>query len=209
MIREISWSPNPAVDAAAPFIVGTPVCVVDAPSPQVRGQFSEDVAQSLVPEDLSITNLGSSADVIPTSVVFDQSTNTAGFSLPTSLFDGNDGLTIFPADVTDGVGYGRSSEIGIASTGGFAINPGDTLIRHTLDGDADLNGNVDIADFSRIAASFDAAGKVWTTGDSTYDNVTDIVDFAGLAANFNQSATGITARYRPFSQRVLDALEHP
>ena len=110
---------------------------------------------------------------------------------------------------SDGVGHGLGSEIGISSIGGFTIEPGDTLLGYTLDGDADLNGNVDIADFSRIAANFNAGGKVWTSGDSTYDNTTDIADFAGLAANFNQVASSITARYRPFSQRILEALEHP
>lgn len=104
----------------------------------------------------------------------------------------------------DGVGYGLGSEIGLASIGGFAINPGDTLVRYALDGDADLNGSVSIADFSRVAANFNGTSKVWTTGDSNYDNATNIADFSPLAANFNQAATASRSPAPTFGTRRID-----
>lgn len=93
------------------------------------------------------------------------------------------------APESDGVGYGLGSEIALSSIGGFTIAPGDTLLRYTLDGDADLNGVTDIGDFARLASNFNGANKVWTTGDSNYDAAADIADFASLAANFNQIAS--------------------
>src|SRR6185369_16762622 len=62
---------------------------------------------------------------------------------------------------SDGVGYGLGSEIAPTSIGPFTINSGDTLIRHTLNGDADLSATVDLADFNRLAANFRQGGRAW------------------------------------------------
>lgn len=99
---------------------------------------------------------------------------------------------------SDGVGYGLGSEIAVTSIGGFTVAAGDTLIRYTLNGDADLNSAVNISDFARLAANFNAANKIWTTADSNYDGLTNISDFSALAANFNQSVPG--GLPRSFSQ---------
>lgn len=65
----------------------------------------------------------------------------------------------------------------------------DFLARHLLarDGDADLDGDVDIADFSLLAASFNSAGA-WRHGDFDNDGAVTLGDFASLAANFNAPA---------------------
>ena len=109
----------------------------------------------------------------------------------------------------DGVGYGLGSEIGITSIGGFAINSGDTLVRYTLDGDADLNGSVNIADFSRVAGNFNGLNRVWTQGDNNYDGSTNIADFAGLASNFNQAFAPLAraAGVNPFGVRRIGLAE--
>src|SRR5439155_17689867 len=54
----------------------------------------------------------------------------------------------------DGVGYGLGSEIRPTSIGPFAIAASDTLIRYTLDGDANLDTTVDTIDFNILAANF-------------------------------------------------------
>ncbi len=89
---------------------------------------------------------------------------------------------------SDGVGYGLGSEITPTTIGPFLINPGDTLLRYTLDGDADLSGNVNLNDFNRVAANFGQSNKVWVDGDSSYDGLVNLTDFNALAANFGQSA---------------------
>ena len=53
---------------------------------------------------------------------------------------------------SDGVGYGLGSQIAPTTIGPFSIAASDTLVRYTLDGDADLSGNVNLADFNRLAA---------------------------------------------------------
>jgi hypothetical protein len=89
---------------------------------------------------------------------------------------------------SDGVGYGLGSEIAPTSIGPFAIAPGDTLIRYTLDGDADLSGNVNLNDFNRVVANFAQSSRVWVHGDSTYDGLVNLNDFNAMAGNFGASA---------------------
>ena len=57
-----------------------------------------------------------------------------------------------------------------------------------LAGDANLDDRVGIADFARLAASFNLPGRVWEQGDFTGDGWTSIGDFSVLAANFNLAA---------------------
>jgi hypothetical protein len=82
------------------------------------------------------------------------------------------------------VGYGLGSQIAPTSIGPFAIAPGDTLVRYALDGDADLSGNVNLADFNRLAANFGQTNRQWIDGDANYDGVVNLTDFNALAGNF-------------------------
>jgi len=88
----------------------------------------------------------------------------------------------------DGVGYGLGSQIAPTSIGPFSIAADDTLLRYARDGDADLSGNVNLADFNRLATNFGQPNRAWVDGDSNYDAAANLVDFNALAANFGQSA---------------------
>lgn len=87
-----------------------------------------------------------------------------------------------------GIGYAEAAQIGSPTS--FLGRPidgaGSVLLRFTLYGDANLNGTVDIADFSALAANFNAAGP-WVRGDFNYSGTVTIADFALLAGNFNRS----------------------
>ena len=74
------------------------------------------------------------------------------------------------------------------------------------DGDADLNGSVNIADFARLASAFNSPTGSWTSGDSNYDNLVNIGDFAPLATNFNQSVTMDAPRAPLGSDRLIDLI---
>jgi hypothetical protein len=66
------------------------------------------------------------------------------------------------------------------------------LFRHTRYGDANLDGQVNLADFNRLAANFGSTTGVWTQGDFNYDGNVNLSDFNRLAANFGLSAAGPT-----------------
>lgn len=59
--------------------------------------------------------------------------------------------------------------------------------RPYLTADANLDGVVNIADFSALAAHFNQTGMRWVNGDFNLDRTVGIGDFALLAANFNRT----------------------
>jgi hypothetical protein len=64
------------------------------------------------------------------------------------------------------------------------------LVRLTRYGDADLSGNVNLADFNVLASNFGGTARLWQHGDFTYDGVVNLNDFNRLASNFGLSAAG-------------------
>ncbi len=58
--------------------------------------------------------------------------------------------------------------------------------RPYLPADANLDGNVDLNDFTVLAASFGQNNRLWVQGDYTLDGVINLDDFTALAANFGR-----------------------
>jgi hypothetical protein len=103
----------------------------------------------------------------------------AGPGIGTSLGNAN----------TLALGYGEA--IDLTPGGAFVGEPVDAtavLIRFTRYGDANLSGNVDLADFNRLSANFGASPRRWAAGNFDYDHDTDLSDFNRLAANFGSGA---------------------
>jgi hypothetical protein len=66
------------------------------------------------------------------------------------------------------------------------------LMRYVYYGDGNLDGTVDLTDFTYLAANFNsnvsaAPGTAWLFGDYNYDGNVDLTDFTFLASNFNQT----------------------
>ena len=92
------------------------------------------------------------------------------------------------------VGYGDAGELGLVggTFGGESVPGPAVLFRLTRFGDANLDGQVNLADFNRLAANFGASNSFWTRGDFNYDGNVNLSDFNLLAANFGLSAAGPT-----------------
>jgi hypothetical protein len=93
-----------------------------------------------------------------------------------------------------GLGYGEASAIGSpASFLGENIDNTTALVRFTRFGDANLDGQVNLQDFNRLAGAFGTTGTgLWTQGDFNYDGNVNLIDFNRLASNFGLSAAGPT-----------------
>jgi hypothetical protein len=92
--------------------------------------------------------------------------------------------------VGDGLGIARASDLfngGGGIVAGINLAANDIIIRHTLYGDCNLDGTVNLLDFNRLSGSFGAANTSWSQGNFNYDNSTNLLDFNALAANFGQS----------------------
>jgi autotransporter-associated beta strand protein len=105
------------------------------------------------------------------------------------------GLTSAQADGNRfALGYAESSAVFTsfpANFSGIIVDNTSVLVRWTRYGDANLDGQVNLDDFNRLAANFGTgSGALWTQGDFDYDGIVNLNDFNKLAANFGLSAAG-------------------
>lgn len=94
------------------------------------------------------------------------------------------------------LGYMQNGTAGSPRVASFDNQPltgGEVLVKYTLLGDTNLDGLVDGADFSFLAANFGQSGKQWTNGDFNFDGVVDGADFSLLASNFGLSVSSFTS----------------
>jgi len=81
------------------------------------------------------------------------------------------------------LGIATAGDLGLTSFLGQSVNPTDTLVRYTRQGDADLSGVVSLDDFTRLAGGFGNAGG-WAQGDFNFDGLVNLDDFTILAGGF-------------------------
>jgi len=104
----------------------------------------------------------------------------------------------------DGIGYAEATSIFTsfpANFGGLSVDGSSVLTRWTLLGDCNLDGTVNISDFSQLGANFNVAG-FWFQGDCNYDGTVTIGDFSLLASNFNNTLPPINPAPLPDARFV-------
>jgi hypothetical protein len=94
-------------------------------------------------------------------------------------------LTSSAATLTRGLGYADNAALDAVKTtfAGQTVDPSSILIKYTFFGDADLDGDVDVADLGKLATSWQTSG-VWSGGDFDYNNTIDVNDLGLLATNW-------------------------
>ncbi|MGA2441323.1 MAG: choice-of-anchor Q domain-containing protein [Tepidisphaeraceae bacterium] len=83
-----------------------------------------------------------------------------------------------------GLGYADGKDGVVAG-----LSSGQIEVKYTLLGNANLDGLVNAADFTILAANFNQPVTGWDQGDFNYDGLVNAADFTDLAANFNQGVT--------------------
>ena len=114
------------------------------------------------------------------------------------------------AQMRTGVGYAEATDLFgsfPATFEGQQIDSTAVLLKYTLYGDADLNGNVNLGDFNRLAASFGQSPRRWSQGDFTFDQNVNLADFNRLAANFGMSVAPGAGVTGPSGDEKLPSLE--
>jgi hypothetical protein len=119
------------------------------------------------------------------------------------------GINSSGASVTPGtaVGYAEASDVLSISGGTFAGQPVDgsaVLVRWTFEGDANLDGKVDVADLGRLASSWQATGA-WSVGDFNYDGTVNVGDLGMLASQW-QAGVGAPTPTDSYPWALPDAL---
>jgi hypothetical protein len=141
-------------------------------------------------------------DLTDNNAIVDYSTFTPANSIRLMLGAGfNNGAwngggivsSVAAAESNSGIGFTEATDLFTSFSATFKGQPIDNtaiLLAHTLYGDADLNGTVNLLDFNRLSSSFGGSGKRWSQGDFDYNGSVNLLDFNRLAANFGQPSAG-------------------
>ncbi len=90
------------------------------------------------------------------------------------------------------VGYAEAAYANVSLFGGLPVDSTSVLMRLTLGGDTNLDGNVNFTDLLAVAQGFGNNG-LWQNGDFTYNGGVDFTDLLIVAQNFGLSALNAEA----------------
>jgi hypothetical protein len=147
-------------------------------------QFSEDVSALISPAWLELMNLTTSQPIPASNIAvsYDTNTNTAHFTFPG-----------YANGVLPDGSYAGKVLAGLPDVFGNGL-PGDVAFEFFfLNGDANHDGRVNLADFNILAGNFGGVDKNFNQGDFNYDGVVNLADFNILASRFGTvlTATGL------------------
>lgn len=127
------------------------------------------------------------------------------------------GITTTLGDGTNyALGYAEASNV-LSFSGGTATFSGQTvddtavLVKFTYYGDANLDGSVEVNDFSRLASNFNTSGRLWQDGDFNYDGSVNINDSGLMSPNWQRSP-GLRpgpGELPPLAELYVLMLDHP
>jgi hypothetical protein len=164
---------------AQPVVVNSSAFEFLAAPQRVRFDFNANVQASLTISDLQLRNLTTN-QLIPADKIalnYDAQTNRATFTFPGYAFgalpDGRYRAMLPAGSVSDGQGNTLAADV--------------VLDFEFINGDANRDRNVNLADFNILAANFGQSGRNFSQGDFTYDGVVNLSDFNVLAARFGQA----------------------
>jgi glucose/arabinose dehydrogenase len=179
---------------------------LDAAGGTTRISFKAGSPNSLsaVVKNLTI-GAGGKLDLTNNSMIVDYSgpVGTLIGDTRANLLD--DRLFSSAADASRTLGYGDNAVLGFVTFAGATVDASSLLIKFTYFGDADLNGQVDVADLGALASNWQTSGP-WTSGDFDYSGFVDVADLGLLASNWQ---AGVGSPLGPSLAEALAALGLP
>jgi hypothetical protein len=109
------------------------------------------------------------------------------------------------ADPSKRIGVGETSAVGVSTFAGLSVDSTSVVLKLTYGGDADLDGDVDVADLGRLATSWQSAAP-WTGGDFDYSGSIDVNDLGLLAINWQ---AGVGSPLGPSLSELVAAMGLP
>jgi hypothetical protein len=160
-------------------IVGLELWVLNPDVPEVANEMFR-----LYENSASDTSLGtiSASDPNGDPLAFTEKTGQQAFAVNPTTGE----ITLADSGQID-FGMMRSIELTVEVSDGKFSDTASITIDLVLAGDADLDNDVDFADFVRLANSFGRSEEVdWTEGDFDRSGTVDFADFTILANNFGR-----------------------
>ncbi|HZL35042.1 MAG TPA: dockerin type I domain-containing protein [Tepidisphaeraceae bacterium] len=173
---------------------------IDDGSAATMGASASAGGNVLVTDSLSIASTGK-LDLTNNGMIVNYANGVSPISSIASLIQSaysagtwtGAGITSTLADGTQhALGYAEASDIAGAAGGTFmgqAVGASAVLIHYTRYGDANLDGQVNFADFVALSNHFGATvASGWDAGDFNYDGTVSFADFVLLSNNFGATA---------------------
>lgn len=171
-VRAVSGSAQSTVTVntvTPPAVTSTSFQIVTWPA-ALAFTFDRDVATSLTPDDVLITNLATSQTYTPASVSYDAPSQTCRFFVPADLPNGNYQATLAAGKAAD--------------SHNIATRSASTIDFFTLAGDTNRDRTVDFGDLTALAAAYGSTGANWAQGDFNGDGTVNFFDLTTLSASY-------------------------
>jgi hypothetical protein len=144
----------------------------------------------LVSRALTISS-GGAVDLADNDLVLDYSGSSPAATVREYLiwgrngggWDGN-GIRASSATPDVGVGYADNAVLGLTHFSSETVDATSILVKYTYNGDANLDGMVDLTDLYQLASHWRTTSDSWFYGDFNYDNHVDVQDLTLLAINW-------------------------
>ncbi len=182
------------IDTTAPTLDFN-VFEVDLSPMSVLYRFSEPVDPTFSIADLVVENLTTSTTVGASAMQLVYGAVTIWLQFPGFdrgiLPDGDYRATVLAAGTTD--------------VAGNALTENRSLDFHFLQGDANRDRRVNLADFNILASNFGGTDRMFTRGDFNYDSVVNLDDFNVLAGRFGRVLESPSST-RTRGDRIIDGI---
>jgi hypothetical protein len=156
---------------------------INSESPiSVNGAALTLFGPSSIDTSLIIIN-GGTIDITNASLAVDYGVNSSPLTaIQNYVASGAIFSSIANANSQDAVGIADGS-----LDAGTAAQPGQVLVKYTLDGDANLDGLVNFQDLVTVIQNFNKGGTDWAGGNFTYGPSTNFQDLVAVVQNFNKT----------------------
>ncbi len=164
--------PNPQAASQAPSVT---LSSFDVNANGVQFRFSEDVGASVDFTDVSVVNTDPGGGAVERSamgIAYDTTTRQLSYDFTQALPDGHYRATL--------------RGVGIVDNNGNVMLADRTVDFFVLAGDANRDGQVNLADFNVLASNFGQSNRTFSQGDFNYDGQVNLADFNLLASRFGQ-----------------------
>jgi hypothetical protein len=216
-LKTLSYSgfeSGPTIDDVAPVVVNADINLNGIPGfadgdlrrQSIDVQFSEDASALISPSSLTLMNLTTNEQIPAANITveYDLATNTAHFTFPG-----------YPDGVLPDGDYEGRVLAGLPDFFGNGLTADVPFNFFFLQGDANHDRRVNLADFNILAANFGTAGgALFGQADFNYDGNVNLQDFNILAGRFGSMLDGGTitspiggARGRALADDLRDLLK--
>jgi hypothetical protein len=98
---------------------------------------------------------------------------------------------------TTALGFGEASTLDLTTFDGLTLGGNAVLVKYTLVGDANLDGNVGLADYNTVLSHYNGTGQPWTSGSFDYLGSVGLADYNTVLANYNQTLADVLPSNTP------------